>query len=405
MDRRRNDIERYLRGEMSPGEMHALEREAMKDPFLSEALEGVEQTGAQEFLLDLRELHHTVHQRARSRRPKFISMWNWSIGIAAGLIIIALAAVYIISGVTEGERQTLALKKEALPQPGHPTPADTLADASQPASPPAREESATGPATAAVPQPQEVETDAPEETEISVDDGMASRDAVDETSPTEAVDPIAIPALDPVAGIAIADTVRVIEGRVISAEDGTALPGVTIRIQDAPTSTSTDATGNFTIPVVDEDQALVFNFVGMEEKVVPTAGKQHLDVTLEPDLTQLSEVVVIGYGDDDKKLPSKEYAAPTGGRKALEKYLEEKMNYPEQALLNNVEGRVTIEFTVWTDGTLRDFQVLKGLGFGCDDEAIRLLREGPAWSPSKRDAQPVAEKVKVRVKFSLPRRE
>ena len=53
MRNRKSDIEKYLRGELSPAEMHALEKEALKDPFLAEALEGVEQTGADNFLYDL----------------------------------------------------------------------------------------------------------------------------------------------------------------------------------------------------------------------------------------------------------------------------------------------------------------------------------------------------------------
>src|SRR5688572_10091572 len=101
MGKRANDIERYLKGEMTPAEMHALEKAALKDPFLSVALEGVEQAGKDSFLFDLHELHTTFHQRNHPRKPKFISMWNWSLGIAAGLLLLAVSGVYIISSISQ----------------------------------------------------------------------------------------------------------------------------------------------------------------------------------------------------------------------------------------------------------------------------------------------------------------
>ena len=68
---RKNDIEKYLQGELTSAEMHALEKEALSDPFLAEALDGVEQTGADNFLYDLHQLNRSVHDRMRrKRRPQ-----------------------------------------------------------------------------------------------------------------------------------------------------------------------------------------------------------------------------------------------------------------------------------------------------------------------------------------------
>src|SRR5688500_17912505 len=105
MSKRKNDIERYLRGEMTSSEMYDLEKEALKDPFLSEALEGVDQAGRETFLFDLKELHNTLHQKTRARKPKLISMWNWSLGIAAGLILLAVSSVYIISSINKKQSE------------------------------------------------------------------------------------------------------------------------------------------------------------------------------------------------------------------------------------------------------------------------------------------------------------
>jgi hypothetical protein len=51
---------------------------------------------------------------------------------------------------------------------------------------------------------------------------------------------------------------------------------------------------------------------------------------------------------------------------------------------------------------LTDFKVLKGIGYGCDEEVIRLVKEGSAWSPTLRDNLAVTEKARVQFRFKLP---
>jgi TonB family protein len=124
---------------------------------------------------------------------------------------------------------------------------------------------------------------------------------------------------------------------------------------------------------------------------------------MEEDVTQLSEVVVTGYGDKrDNTEPVVRLAEPEGGRKAYDQYLDEKKIYPQQAIENKVEGKVTIEFTVGTTGGLSDFQVTRKLGYGCDEEVIRLVKEGPKWKPSYIDNEAVESLVKIKTKFKLP---
>jgi TonB family protein len=118
-------------------------------------------------------------------------------------------------------------------------------------------------------------------------------------------------------------------------------------------------------------------------------------------------VVVVGYGAAKERTPEEstyELANPVGGKRAFKQYLENNMQYPPEAVLNNVEGRVTVTFEVESSGSLRDFKVIKGIGSGCDEEVIRLIQAGPKWTPTKKDE--VAEKslIKVRMRFQLPRK-
>ena len=416
MDKRKLNIERYLRGEMTPAEMHALEKEALEDPFLSEALEGFQNASPETYLFDLRQLHQSVHQRTKTRKPKIISMWNWSLGIAAGLIFIAVSAVFIISRVAQDKKNSLALAEKAteseIQQDDITTPSDSTLVAGETAPEAPSDEPTVNegqsvhrddPGPIASNDLQEEGDEPAEETRAaSVDDSISIKRDVSrtqsQTQPTSAS-----PSAEGASKASVSsDTTHLLKGRVTSAEDNTPLPGVNVSLKGTPVATETDANGYFKINVPDIRQSLTFNFIGMEQVEITPVDRSVLNVELNPDLSQLSEVVVIGYGDDDKA--RRELAEPSGGKDAFEDYLEKSLKYPEQALENGVEGRVTIEFTVGTDGHLAGFQVLKGLGYGCDDEAIRLVREGPAWKPSRRNAQAVPEKVKLRLKFSIPKK-
>lgn len=85
-----------------------------------------------------------------------------------------------------------------------------------------------------------------------------------------------------------------------------------------------------------------------------------------------------------------------GGQEALMRYMQKNLRYPAQALRNNVEGRVYISFTVLASGDIADVQVLKGLGFGTDEEASRVVKNMPAWVPGQQN------KRSVSVRYTLP---
>lgn len=91
-------------------------------------------------------------------------------------------------------------------------------------------------------------------------------------------------------------------------------------------------------------------------------------------------------------------AAPefAGGQKELTKYLNSNLKYPATARQNNVQGKVYLSFIVEKDGQLSDVKIKQGLGSGCDEEAVRLLRSSPKWRPG------LVKEVPVRTFFVLP---
>ena len=86
-----------------------------------------------------------------------------------------------------------------------------------------------------------------------------------------------------------------VSGTVTDAQSGNPLPGVNIIVQGTTTGTTTDMDGNYTIDAP-ADATLVFSFVGYQEKTVQISGQEQINVSLEQAVTELEEVVAIGYG-------------------------------------------------------------------------------------------------------------
>jgi len=465
-----NDIERYLKGELTPAEMHALERNALSDPFLAEALEGAAGIPTDELEADLHALQASLKERIQSPREKVVPMWAWPMRIAAGLALLAVSGFIIYSflqsnnapddlavnkeTVAPAEKKTEETKPEQIPsedkgisksQP--PSLGLSKVDKDEEQAVQERVELKVPEYTEARPQPVEEPVVTERAAGITSADeqvsGEAAADKFDDDEVSKALkesEPVAITPMrapEAKAGLkredaklafrtAIADTVvrdkaiklepamngfisdtRVIRGQVRSAEEGVGLPGVNVMVKAVNIGTVTDMQGNYELTTENtKDTELVFSFIGMQSKEVD-ANADKVDVELEQDVSQLSEVVVVGYGAEnitEKESPTIEFATPEGGRVAYKQYLEKNIKYPELALQNEIEGKVTIQFTVEPSGKLTDFKVLKGIGYGCDEEVIRLIKAGPKWTATKRDDEVVKDKVKVRLRFRLPKK-
>lgn len=93
---------------------------------------------------------------------------------------------------------------------------------------------------------------------------------------------------------------RTVTGKVTSADDGSGIPGVNILEKGTSNGTVTDADGNFRMSV-GSNAALVFSFVGYATQEISVGTQSNINVTMQSDVTALSEVVVTGYGTQDKK--------------------------------------------------------------------------------------------------------
>ena len=95
-------------------------------------------------------------------------------------------------------------------------------------------------------------------------------------------------------------------------------------------------------------------------------------------------------------------ATPIPGEEAYRNYLQSALRYPAEAREKQITGTVKLQFKVNPDSTLADIKVLQTLGYDCDQEAMRLLREGPKWKPAAQNGQIIAQVQIIDIYFRLP---
>lgn len=437
----RDDIEKYRKGELTSAEMHALEKKALTDPFLADALEGAESISPQDFSFDISE----IDQKITSKSNK--TVWVTPLRIAAGLVLL-MGSFFLIYNFKQPNEQ-LASKEIPIPttprvgdstskkderellslnQPKEKAKTETKADLKIETGPvPTKEDGSdeakpgagisssfqTAPAVADD-QTKADQTSAAALSEITVEEKILERENMVSTEPVqqnlkkEALDKD-IATRSQARKSKLADDIqlqKIVSGQVTSYDDGLPLPGVNVALKGTANGTVTDMQGNYSIPIESGKQKLVFSFIGLQGSEVSLDKKSVVDVKLLEDVSQLSEVVVTSYKSirDESETTVIKLAEPFGGKKAFDKYLKDNLRFPQQALARNVKGRVIIEFIVGDDGTLRDFQIKKRLGFGCDEEATRLVKDGPIWSPSTEDNIAIESNVRVKMKFDPAKR-
>lgn len=419
-----NDIERYRNGELTPAEMHALEKKALSDPFLADALEGASFIEPHEFSSDMA----AIRKAMEGKTVKTIPLWKRMMQVAAGLTILVLSGWILYTYYPPSNEKLAVIETPKAPGPmlsesdslrvqapdSIPVDFNTAPQVVQKAEVPAKNNINTR------------ETKADINSEIQTD-LLASKESKEEAEPTTTPSSPAIVLNGRVSGIAVqkdmpslrADTtignnktrakkpLRTITGIVKDSEDGYIMPGVNVIVKGTTLGTMTDAEGKFELNLDSIPERLQFSFIGFESTEVAPGNKKTLDVIMDPAISELNEVVVVGYAssyDKEETETYMEWAAPDGGKRAYREYLHKNLRYPDVALNNNVEGRVTIQFTVETNGNISDIKVLRGIGFGCDEEVIRLIKSGPKWNPTKKNTVAVPDKVRVRMRFSLPKK-
>ena len=181
-------------------------------------------------------------------------------------------------------------------------------------------------------------------------------------------------------------------------------------------------------PKVEEVKVKMIDFSNLEivdtdEEIPPIPDQDLLNTTDAKigDKTQDGEVVEIPVEDPDAlkaTQPEIPVAVETeeknqvfitveqnpefaGGMNALLKFLQKNLHYPTPAVNANVMGKVYMQCVVGRDGNISKVDVLKGIGFGCDEEAQRVVNLMPKWSPGRQSGRAVAVRFTLPISFQL----
>ena len=141
-----------------------------------------------------------------------------------------------------------------------------------------------------------------------------------------------------------------------------------------------------------------------DEEEIKDDIKVNLDVEVT-DETKVEEIVIQAEQPkeetDEIFTVVEESATPKGGMQAFYKFVGEKIKYPAQARRMGIEGRVFVEFVINKDGSLSDVRSIKGIGAGCDEEAVRIIQSAPAWNPGKQRGKSVKQRYTLPIIFKL----
>ena len=141
------------------------------------------------------------------------------------------------------------------------------------------------------------------------------------------------------------------------------------------------------LPIV-EDDAVIENELGIVDMSEKNAvNEEVVQVVVEEEVEEVEEEIFTVV-ENDPEFP--------GGMEALYKYLQTSIKYPTIAKENNITGRVYVTFVVEKDGSIANPRILRDIGGGCGQEAIRVVKAMPKWKPGKQRGKA------VRVQFNLP---
>ena len=150
-----------------------------------------------------------------------------------------------------------------------------------------------------------------------------------------------------------------------------------------------------------------FHNVRMEKNKV--IKEQSINLTSQKkfflELTFESEIKAIQKENEYGLIDFVEDPAYKGGYEAMLKFLKENIQYPKLAQEKRIEGTVYVQFVVTNSGKITNVRILRGIGDGCDEEAIRVVNMMPNWNPGRYWNAAIPAMFQIAVKFQLPKKD
>ena len=149
-------------------------------------------------------------------------------------------------------------------------------------------------------------------------------------------------------------------------------------------------------------QVTIINVV---EDDVEVEDDIEIDADMDDD-TEMEEYVPVIEDEDEIEeeqifLVVEEMPSFPGGEAKMYGYIGKNIVYPRMAKESGISGRVFVGFVVEKDGSVTDVKILRGIGGGCDEEAIRVIKTMPKWKPGKQRGKAVRVAYRMPIKFTL----
>lgn len=183
-------------------------------------------------------------------------------------------------------------------------------------------------------------------------------------------------------------------------------------------STYTDSLGNFVLKGLKPIDTLSFRFLGSDYTFI-NRGSRYITIkispvvlkTTEPDNPQITAKRINKKKDANFILTRDDivcsfYGATSnagfpGGTKNFVRYVNKNLLYPSLAIKNNIEGNVTIEFSVSKAGNVFNPKITNSLGYGCDEAAVNAILKSPKWMPGVENGKAVVSTYQIDVSFKI----
>jgi len=418
------DILMYLKGEMTPGERHALEKAALDDPFLADAIEGMDaathEYGESKVMARLEELKKEIERKKYKTAP-VIRMTSGIWKVAAAAAVLLIASVFVLNYFLNDSRkdnlavtQTTNKESKDQNQSEESTSSQSLKvedsnrlrsfsslDSTTPSltkSPktskkkflPSSKENKKDIIDSRAVQPDEEVSVEPNNEKIETNIASAppakadigkSKDLAGKAVSKDAK----VPAASRVNENPQNATVYNFSGKVVD-NNYAPIANASIRVPDFGNRFLTDKNGNFQIPSGDTVLNVEIAHVGFEEANFQLRNNVASNpLVLKPSNRTLNEAVVSGVDQGrstkkESKISIIQNAEPVGGWEEYENYLRAN-RYSNLKTIQS--GEVIVSFDITKSGELSDFKIEKSLSRENDLEAIRLIRTGPSWKAKK----------------------
>lgn len=369
------NLRQYIRGRRKGKAARDLEREALNDSFLNDAIDGYDAVPG-DHSRRLENLHRKVSRSSLER-----SDFRRLAGLVAGLLVLLMINFFL-----NREDKTEMIAMDSTVEQAVPASVDTgtVSEAEAPPAFIAKAEKENLRVPSGVDKEKKVTDNEPavvrEDEEISIEeslltgtDAMVKEEAALADEPVKKTTGLAMNRRMSAARPLFSAT-RGVSG-IVTDESGNPIAGVAVQIKNSETGVVTGPDGKFVIPVSEKD-SLQFSFIGFDTAIISPDLGSPMSVILSENRMALSESVVVGAG----------VLEPVTGWKEFRKYLKREMQYPSDTC-RNVSGEVSLTFEIDKQGHPVNIKVRKPLCPSLDREAIRLLKEGPLWQGSAKTGQ------------------